>query len=242
MREGSRASLYPFHPYRGLEGGVELGEKVGPASEASASQGQHAFLHQGAVHIIILYDHVFLQDLDGVELIGAPTLGQHHLETQAPKAQSIVGTLGVQVPAPPFQRHRNGNPSSFLSLSLSLWGQGVLTLPTTASGKASYLYASLLQGPKGPISSLWGLSSLVSPAFYFPSKDQNMISPRHPLFPREPQGSDLPKAAFPQNHEEAEVRDVQTSRTCPKETALGVGGTRGWGGDGRGGRTHPHSL
>lgn len=142
MRQGSRASLCPLHPYRGLEGGVELGEKVGPASRASASQGQHTFLHQGAVHIIILYNHVFLQDLDGVELIGAPTLGQHHLETQAPKAQSIVGTLGVQVPAPPFQRHRNGNPRSFLSLSGD-------TLPTTPSGKASVYLCLPSPAPQG---------------------------------------------------------------------------------------------
>ena len=53
------------------------------SSLKSALSANITFLHQGAVHIVILDDHVFLQDLDGVELIGAPALGQHHLGTEA---------------------------------------------------------------------------------------------------------------------------------------------------------------
>ena len=77
------ANMWKRRERKKMEGGVKLGEEVRPASRASAPQSQHAFLHQGAVHVVILDDHVFLQDLDGVELIGAPALGQHHLGTEA---------------------------------------------------------------------------------------------------------------------------------------------------------------
>ena len=43
------------------------------------SQGQNPFLHHGAVDIIILYDDVLLQNLDGIKLVGSLSLSQHDL-------------------------------------------------------------------------------------------------------------------------------------------------------------------
>ena len=43
------------------------------------SQGQNPFLHHGAVDIIILYDDVLLQNLDGIKLVRALPLCQHDL-------------------------------------------------------------------------------------------------------------------------------------------------------------------
>ena len=43
------------------------------------SQGQNPFLHHGTVDIIILYDDVLLQNLDGIKLVRAFPLGQHDL-------------------------------------------------------------------------------------------------------------------------------------------------------------------
>ena len=43
------------------------------------SQGQNPFLHHGTVDIIILYDDVLLQNLDGIKLVSALSLGQHDL-------------------------------------------------------------------------------------------------------------------------------------------------------------------
>ena len=44
-------------------------------------QGQckHSFLNHGALYVIVLDDYVLLEDLDGVELVGALPFGQHHL-------------------------------------------------------------------------------------------------------------------------------------------------------------------
>ena len=43
------------------------------------SQGQHPLLHHGTVDIIILNDDVLLQNLDGIKLVRALSLGQHDL-------------------------------------------------------------------------------------------------------------------------------------------------------------------
>ena len=60
--------------YLGLEAGVELGEEG-----RLVLLSQHSLLHHGALHIVILDHHVFLQDLDGVKLRGGLHLRQHHL-------------------------------------------------------------------------------------------------------------------------------------------------------------------
>ena len=45
-------------------------------------QGQHPLLHHGALHVVVLDDHVFLQDLDGVQLLGPLPVSQHHLQAE----------------------------------------------------------------------------------------------------------------------------------------------------------------
>lgn len=64
--------------YFSLEAAEELGQ-VGVFS----GQGEDSFLSEGAVHVIVLQDHVFLQHFDGVHLITAFQLCQHHLVTCA---------------------------------------------------------------------------------------------------------------------------------------------------------------
>lgn len=39
-----------------------------------AAQGQHAFLNHGALYVVVLDDDVLLQDLDGIQLVGASAL------------------------------------------------------------------------------------------------------------------------------------------------------------------------
>lgn len=63
--------------YFGLEAAEELGQVW-----VSPRQGQDAFLSQGAVHVVILQDHILLQDFDGVDLVSALQLCQHHLLTR----------------------------------------------------------------------------------------------------------------------------------------------------------------
>lgn len=58
-----------------LEAAVQLGE-VG----VSAGEGQDALLRHGAVHVVILQDHVLLQDFDCVNLFCSLQLCQHHLD------------------------------------------------------------------------------------------------------------------------------------------------------------------
>ena len=41
--------------------------------------GEHPLLDHGALDVVVLDDDVLLQDLDGVQLVGALSLGQHHL-------------------------------------------------------------------------------------------------------------------------------------------------------------------
>lgn len=45
-------------------------------------QRQNPLLRHGAVHVVVLQDHVFLQDFDGVNFVCAFQLRQHHLKTQ----------------------------------------------------------------------------------------------------------------------------------------------------------------
>ena len=46
----------------------------------SAGEGQDALLRHGAVHVVVLQDHVLLQHFDGVNLLRPLQLRQHHLE------------------------------------------------------------------------------------------------------------------------------------------------------------------
>lgn len=63
--------------YLGLEAAEELGQvRVLPG------QRQDPFLRHGAVDVVVLQDHVLLQHLDGVHLVGALQLRQHHLLTR----------------------------------------------------------------------------------------------------------------------------------------------------------------
>lgn len=63
--------------YLGLEAAEELGQvRVLPG------QRQDPLLRHGAVDVVVLQDHVLLQHLDGVHLVGALQLRQHHLLTR----------------------------------------------------------------------------------------------------------------------------------------------------------------
>lgn len=62
--------------YFSLEAAEELCQ-VGVFS----GQGQDPFLSQSAVNVVVLQDHVFLQHFDGVHLVAAFQLSQHHLVT-----------------------------------------------------------------------------------------------------------------------------------------------------------------
>lgn len=69
VRARKARSSYPC-----LEAAVELGE-VG----VSAGEGQDALLGHGAVHVIVLQDHILLQHFDGVDLLRPLQLRQHYL-------------------------------------------------------------------------------------------------------------------------------------------------------------------
>ena len=57
-----------------LEAGVDLGQEG-----RLQGQCQHSLLYHGALYIIILYDYVLLEDLDGIQLICSLPLRQHDL-------------------------------------------------------------------------------------------------------------------------------------------------------------------
>ncbi len=61
--------------YPCLEAAVELGE-VG----VSTGKGQDALLGHGAVHVVVLQDHVLLQYFDGINVLRPLQLRKHHLE------------------------------------------------------------------------------------------------------------------------------------------------------------------
>ena len=48
----------------------------------AAAERQHASLDHRALDVIVLQHHVLLERLDGVELVLAAQLSQHHLHTQ----------------------------------------------------------------------------------------------------------------------------------------------------------------
>ena len=49
--------------------------------------GQDSSLHQGRLQVIVLHDDVFLQDLDGVDLVSPFPLRQHHLAERSSAQQ-----------------------------------------------------------------------------------------------------------------------------------------------------------
>ena len=46
-------------------------------------QGEHSLLDHGTLDVVVLDDDVLLEDFDGVELVGALALGQHHLRERS---------------------------------------------------------------------------------------------------------------------------------------------------------------
>lgn len=70
------------HAYFRLECGVEVCEEgVFP------SQGQHSFLHHGALHIVVHEDHILLQDFDSKELSLTFQLCKQHLTIQSTREE-----------------------------------------------------------------------------------------------------------------------------------------------------------
>ena len=61
--------------YHGLETGVQLSEE-----RRFPGESEDPLLHHGALHVIILDHHVLLQDFDGIQLVCALPLSQHHLK------------------------------------------------------------------------------------------------------------------------------------------------------------------
>lgn len=61
--------------YHGLEARMKLCEEGG-----LSGQGQHSLLHHGAFHIVVLDDHVLLQNLYGIKFIRSFPFGKHDLE------------------------------------------------------------------------------------------------------------------------------------------------------------------
>ena len=55
--------------------------------------GQHSPLHEGRLQVIVLHDDVFLQDLDGVDLVSPFPLRQHHLAERSSTQQSEEGEI-----------------------------------------------------------------------------------------------------------------------------------------------------
>lgn len=61
--------------YHGLETGVQLSEE-----RWFPRQSEDSLLHHGALHVVVLDHDILLQDFDGVQLIRALPLCQHHLQ------------------------------------------------------------------------------------------------------------------------------------------------------------------
>ena len=64
--------------YHGLEAGVKLDEEGW-----LLRQRQHPFFGHGAFDVVVLNNDVLLQDLDGVQLVRAFALRQHHLQCES---------------------------------------------------------------------------------------------------------------------------------------------------------------
>lgn len=75
-----RAEVFPHHS---LKAGVQLSQEG-----RFVSQGQDPFLHHRTFHIVILDHDVFLQYLDGIQLLCGLHLCQHYLlkvDTMSPR-------------------------------------------------------------------------------------------------------------------------------------------------------------
>lgn len=75
-RDGEKMTLQFFlvqflkMSYHCLEAGVQLNEEWGLAAES-----QDSLLHHSTLDVVVLYDDVLLQDFDGVQFVGASSLG-----------------------------------------------------------------------------------------------------------------------------------------------------------------------
>lgn len=65
-----------FFTHHSLEAGVQLREEGW-----FVSLSQDSFLHHRALNVIILNHNIFLQDLDGVQLLCGLHLCQHYLQS-----------------------------------------------------------------------------------------------------------------------------------------------------------------
>ena len=63
LKKGGHGMVIGSHTYRGLKAAEQLSEEG-----VIAGQGQDPFLGHGALHIIVLQDHVLLQHLHSIEV------------------------------------------------------------------------------------------------------------------------------------------------------------------------------
>ena len=74
LKKGGHGVVNGSHTYRGLKAAEELREEG-----VTAGQGQDPFLSHGALHIVILQDHVLLQHLHSIEVSCFLDSCKHHL-------------------------------------------------------------------------------------------------------------------------------------------------------------------
>ena len=91
-----------------LKTAVHLDEERG-----LVGHGEHPLLDHGALDVVVLDDDVLLQDLDGVQLVGALSLGQHDLRVKREGVgfPSVFpqGGVGWQIESP-FRRSLSRAP------------------------------------------------------------------------------------------------------------------------------------
>lgn len=79
------------HTHRSLKAAEQLGEEG-----VVAGQGQDPLLSHGALHIVILQDHVLLQHLHSVQVPCFLYPGEHHLERSRSEREGHLGVEGVR--------------------------------------------------------------------------------------------------------------------------------------------------
>ena len=99
-REGALKLVGLQSNYHGLEAGVKLDEEG-----RLLRQRQHPFLGHGAFDVVVLNNDVLLQDLDGVQLICAFALSQHHLQWES-SGWNIYQFYTLNMVRPLFQYKR----------------------------------------------------------------------------------------------------------------------------------------
>lgn len=97
--------------HRSLKAAEELGEEG-----VVAGQGQDPLLCHGALHIVILQDHILLQDLHSIQLSCFLYSGQHHLpEAPLPQHPEELKVVDAESAG-----RMNTDPISFFGALLSL--------------------------------------------------------------------------------------------------------------------------